>query len=102
MALKKSRNTVGKNVEKSPIRYVATHIGEQGLRQLTRACQGRLTFATPEEAQHWLDAVLKNNTEKEISDAWGKQAVGTFEVRPVECYKTQNGELGDPKGIYFD
>lgn len=46
---------------KSVIRYVPTYIGQDGMRTLMRGRQGRFTYATPEEAQSWIDAVTANS-----------------------------------------
>ena len=53
----------GLSMMELPIRYVATRINSDGVRQLASAMQGRHTYATPEEAQAWIDAVKANNSE---------------------------------------
>lgn len=75
------------------IRYVVTHLAD-GVRTLAHACQGRYTYATPEEAQAWIDAAMKNNTEARLKQFYGLP----LEVRPCKCWP---GHF-DPKGIYFD
>lgn len=77
-------------------RYVATYVNANGLRTLMGAQQGRCTFATPEEAQHWLDAVTANNSADVLRRTWG--ADPRCEVRACACYP---GHF-DPIGIYFD
>jgi hypothetical protein len=77
-------------ITESVIRYVATRIDADGDRVLAYAAQGRNTFATPQEAQRWIDAVKRNNAASLNPD--------TLEVRPCECYPKHF----DPKGIYFD
>lgn len=66
-------------------RYALTHVNREGMRQLTRANR---------------EAFLLANTIACLESAYGKQAVGTFEVRPVQCYTS--GDAGDAVGIYFD
>lgn len=78
------------------IRYVPTHVGKDGLRTLMTAAQGRHTYATPDEAQAWIDAVWGANTERELATLFGPR--DTWQVRPVECWPGHH----DPKGIYFD
>jgi len=46
----------------SVTRYVATYVNKKGERTLMQAMQGRYTYATPEEAQKWIDDITKNNT----------------------------------------
>lgn len=74
-------------------RYVVTHIGKHG-RTLAHACQGRCTYATPEEARAWIDAALKNNSMDTLRSAYGFP----LEVRPVRCWP---GHF-DPTRIYFE
>ncbi len=66
------------------IRYVVTHIDEDGMRTLCGPAQGRFTKATPEEAQELLDNMMKNNRMD------GSRLAGVYglplEVRPVKCY----------------
>lgn len=81
------------------IRYVVTHVGEDGLRTLTFPAQGRNTFATRAEAEAAMRALLDvERNGNDIAGVYGAQAVGTFQVRPCECWP---GHF-DPKGIYFD
>lgn len=77
-------------------RYVATYINADGMRTLMTAQQGQYTYATPEEAQHWIDAVTANNSEELRRSVWGEHP--QFAVRPCACYP---GHF-DPVGIYFD
>lgn len=79
------------------IRYVTTHINRDGYRQLTGHNQGHAFAHTEIIAQARLQAFHENNRDSTLSQVFGPQALGTFEVRPVECY-----DSGDAKGIYFD
>lgn len=81
-------------------RYALTHVNREGMRQLTRANQGRNMFDDEELAKRYREAFLLANTIACLESAYGKQAVGTFEVRPVQCYTS--GDAGDAVGIYFD
>lgn len=79
------------------IRYVVTHINEDGMRTLCGPAQGRLTNATPEEAQVLLDNIIKNNRLEmngRIAGVYGLP----LEVRPVKCYP---GHF-DPMGVFFN
>jgi hypothetical protein len=77
--------------------FAITHINRDGMRTLSSANQGRNHFEKREDASARLYAILKNNSPKTIEQHYGMQAVGTFEVRPVECY-----DHGDATGIYFE
>lgn len=77
----------------SVIRYVVTHVNKDGMRTLAHAMQGRCTYATPEEAQAWIDAATKQNGER-LKEFYGLP----LEVRPVECYEGHH----DPKTCWFD
>jgi hypothetical protein len=78
------------------IRYVVTHINQDGMRTLCGPAQGRNTKETAAEAQDHLDAMMQNNRLE------GNLLAGVYglplEVRPVKCYP---GHF-DPMGIYFD
>lgn len=76
------------------IRYVPTHINREGMRTLATPCQGRHTYATPEEAQAWIDAVIGANPPEVIARHYG----APIEVRPCPCWPVHF----DPVGIYFD
>jgi hypothetical protein len=78
------------------IRYVATYM-DGGLRTLMQAAQGRYTYATPAEAQAWIDAVFSNphSSPSTLENLWGKNP--RCEVRPCECWA---GHF-DPVGVYF-
>ena len=80
----------------SVTRYVVTHVNREGLRTLSLGCQGRWTYATREEAQAQLDAMLANNERSALEGLYGN--VSQIEVRPCECWP----DHFDPKGIYFD
>jgi hypothetical protein len=67
------------------------------MRTLTLGMQGRCTYATPEEAEGMKDVIL-NGANNDIAGVYGKQALGTFEVRPVPCYPVHF----DPQTRWFD
>ncbi len=75
-------------------RYVVTHINKDGMRTLASAQQGRNTYATQEEAQKHLDAMLSNNSMDTLRSVYGFP----LEVRECECYPNHF----DPIGIWFD
>lgn len=77
--------------------YAVTHINRDGMRQLTWPNQGRYHYETPEMAQKWISDATANNSPENLSRFFGPQAIGTFEVRPVECY-----DNGDAVRIFFD
>lgn len=74
-------------------RYVVTHAGKGGVRTLAHPCQGRNTYAAPEEAQAWIDAAMKNNSMDTLKSVY----VLPLEVRACNCYP---GHF-DPMGVYF-
>lgn len=76
--------------------FAITHLNRDGVRQLTRANQGRNHFASEADAERYL-ALFKQSNEASLAQVFGQQAVDTFAVRPVKCY-----EHGDAVGIYFD
>lgn len=76
------------------IRFVITHLDKAGDRVLATAMQGRNTYATPEEAQAQLDAMMKNNSMDTLTSVYGLP----LEVRPCRCWP----EHFDPKQLYFD
>lgn len=92
------RNVKGYEGRDAEIRYVVTHVGADGMRQLSHAMQGRDTYATPEEAQAWIDAARVNNSADTLRQVYGERGAETFAVRPVPCYP---GHL-DPMTRYFD
>jgi hypothetical protein len=67
------------------IRYVVTHINEDGMRTICGPAQGRCTKATPEEAQSWLDDVVKAN-QIDVNGRIGGVFGPPLKVRPVKCY----------------
>jgi hypothetical protein len=77
-------------------KFVITHINRDGIRQLTGANQGHRFSDSKEYADKSLKDLIENNSDKKITEVFGSQAVGTFEVRETECYST-----GDSKRIYF-
>lgn len=74
-------------------RYVATAIRSRGMRELIDPAQGRFTFASREDAQARIDAILSANPPDRVA-----QLIGTaLEVRECECYPVHF----DPVGRYF-
>ena len=67
-------------------RYAITHIGRDGLRVLTFANQGRNHYDDQADAVRRLASFVQNNPVETLRDIYGDQAIGTFEVTPVECY----------------
>ncbi len=67
-------------------RYAITHIGRDGLRKLTFANQGRNHYDDPAGAARRLAGFIQSNPVETLRDIYGDQAIGTFEVTPVECY----------------
>ena len=78
-------------------RYVITHINRDGMRALSLPNQGQHHFDEKEAADAWLKSFNQNNSESTLVQLFGRQALGTFEVRPCQCY-----DHGDAVGIYFD
>lgn len=66
--------------------YAVTHINKDGYRVLSRPNQGRNHFATASDAQHMIDAMLKNNSLDTLESVYGKDGARTFEVRKIKCY----------------
>jgi hypothetical protein len=82
----------------SVTRYIVTHVNTDGERVMSApARQGRFTYATPEGAEEQMVAMLTNPT-NDIAGVFGKQAVGTFAVRPIECWPIHF----DPKSIFIE
>jgi hypothetical protein len=80
----------------SVIRYVATYVDKDGTRTLMLPPQGSGTFATREEAQAWLDALLAESTAETIRSDWGPSP--RFDVRPCRCSPSDF----TPQEIYFE
>jgi len=78
------------------ILFAITHIDKHNMRTLTLANQGRNHFNTKRQATHALKGLIDNTSESTLISVFGKQAISTFQVRPVECY-----DHGDAIGIYF-
>lgn len=78
------------------IRYVVTHINKDGNRVMSHAHQGRNTYETAEQAQAWIEAARKNNSESTMQAVYGDK--DTLEVRAAKCYPVHF----DPKQCYFD
>lgn len=68
---------------KEVIRWVVTHINQDGIRIMSCSCQGRNTYATKEEAAKWIENMLANNNQETIN-AFG--IATSFEPRRCECY----------------
>ena len=82
---------------KTRIMFAITHIGKDNKRILSRPNQGHNHFDTKEFADICLYHWNTGNDEKTLEQVFGKQAIGTFAIRQVECYLQ-----GDAKSIYFD
>jgi hypothetical protein len=78
----------------SVIRYVPTYVNKDGIRTLMLPAQGRNTFETCEQAQQWIDSVIRNNSE--VRSIWGGNP--RFEVRPCPCWPRHF----DPQTIWFE
>ena len=72
------------------IRYALTYTDKDGYRVLVGPNQGRWFRDTSEEMEEYRGHFLKNNTDVLLASVFGPQSLGTFEVRPVECY--DNGD----------
>lgn len=84
------------NGQVTVVRYVATYINRDGMRTLMGAVQGRHTWGDAAGAQGWLDAVMQNNSPKQIASLWGDHP--RFEVRACVCWAGHY----DPVGVWFD
>lgn len=62
-------------------RFVITQ-SKDGQRVLADPQQGRFTYATADEAQERLDAMLSNNSQERLREVFGLP----LEVRPCKCY----------------
>ena len=76
-------------------RFAITHINRDGMRTLSCPNQGRNHRDHKEDADKLLEVCTLNTASDLLAQIYGKQAVGTFEVRPVKCY-----DHGDAVGIY--
>jgi hypothetical protein len=74
-------------------RYVITHLDKEGGRRLAEAAQGQYTYATAEDAQRRIDAMMTNNSRATLESVFGLP----LEVRRCECYWHH-----DPVEHYFD
>lgn len=80
------------------IRFAITHINREGRRTLSYPNQARYHFDDRDLAEK----VLKNysdptdHSRHNIALHFGNQALGTFEVREIDCHET-----GDAKDIYL-
>lgn len=77
------------------IRYVVTFVNKDGIRIIAHPATGLFTHDTPQSAQRWLNACLKNNSTGMLKYVYGETP--QFEVRPCECWPDN-----EPKDIYFD
>ena len=76
------------------IRYVITHINKDGRRTLAQAMQGQYTYSTKKEAQHMINAMMKNNSMDTLTSVYRL----LLESRMVDCYEGHH----DPKTRWFD
>lgn len=76
--------------------YAVTHVNKDGMRTLTYANQGRNHCDKREDAERKLAALVQNTTVDRLEQIFGNQALGTFDVREVDCY-----DHGDAKSIWF-
>ena len=84
------------------IRYVVTHINREGDRVMSApARQSRYTHASEAEARQEIQGMLANSSRDTLIQVFGEQAMDTFEVRAVPCWRMKDGTLGDPKTSYF-
>ncbi len=83
-------------------RWAVTHIDRDGMRRLSFACQARNTFETEQEAQDSAARLLPANGAQRLLELFGNQALGTFRASRVECWRMQDGRIGDPRGIYWN
>ncbi len=83
-------------------RWAVTHIDRDGSRVLSFPCQAAYTFATPEEAEEQAGNLSSANSSARIAEVYGEQALGTFRASRVECWRMQDGRIGDPRGIYWN
>lgn len=72
-------------------RYVASYQRE-GYRFMCGAVQGRNTYATPAEAQDWIDAVLTNTAADTIRSIWGPNP--DLQVAGVWCWPVHFDPIG--------
>jgi hypothetical protein len=77
-------------------RFVITYINSQGLRQLAGANQGRFHNVTRAGAESRMAELVNSTSFNDQVAIYGRQVIGTFEVREAECY-----DHGDLKSIYF-
>ncbi len=79
--------------------YALTHIDSDGMRTLTRRNWGQNHFETREAGEKYLEAFLNPETNREstLIEIFGKRAIGTFKICPIECY-----DHGDAISVYVD
>ena len=79
-------------------RWIIVHHDRHGCCSMAESCQGRYTYATADEARKRLTDIMRNNSEEQIASVFGKQAIGTFGVRGVNCWPGHN----DPVACVFE
>ena len=78
------------------IRFAPTYVDKDGTRTLMRADGDTATFASREEAQAWLDAMLQAIGPARTRARWGSNP--RFDVRTCRC---RSSDLV-PQEIYFE
>ena len=64
---------------------------------MTQCMRADNAYGTETEAALLIAQIYGKNSDGRVAEALGEQAVGTFEVRAVECWP----ETFDPKTRYF-
>jgi len=78
-------------------RWVVTHIAPDGdSRLISVARQGRNTYATKEECQKWIDAVVSNTPHDTLVSLFGPHGL-PLEPRECRCWP----DHFDPAQYYF-
>lgn len=82
------------NTLETTIRYAVTHVGRSGLRKITNATL-RDSPIHARTLLRQIDPERKSGLQQDFQlEEYGPQAIGTFDVRPIEC-----DEDGKPLGI---
>jgi hypothetical protein len=84
--------------ERHVVRFVATHIGRDGMRTITGPTNGRYMQPTPGDAQRIVDLIQRQHSREKLVELFGAQVVDTFAVRAVACWPGHH----DPIGVYFE
>lgn len=79
-------------------RFTLSFINRDGYRQIVGPNQGHKFKDTREEAEALLASFNANNNEDALRQVFGLQAIGTFAVSEIECYRPG----GDAINIYPD